>query len=169
MRSFLKKLGPGLITGAADDDPSGIATYSQAGSQFGSNMLWPIIFTYPLMVSIQIISALIGRGSGRGLAGNMRLHYPKITLYFMITLLLIANVINIGADLAAMGDALRLLLGGNALIYALGFALLSLILQIFIPYKKYVGVLKWLTLSLLAYVATVFFVKIPFQDLHLKF
>lgn len=168
MYSFLKKLGPGLITGAADDDPSGIATYSQAGSQFGLNMLWPIIFTYPLMVSIQIISAVIGRASGRGLAGNMRLHYPRAILYLMISLLLIANVINIGADLAAMGDALKLLFGGNALIYALIFALLSLVLQILVPYKKYVAVLKWLTLSLLAYVATMFFVKIPFQSVAVK-
>lgn len=160
-RAFLKKLGPGLITGAADDDPSGIATYSQAGAEFGTHMLWAIIFTYPLMVAIQMISAIIGRVSGRGLAGNMRLHYPRSTLYFMIPLLLIANVINIGADLAAMGDALKLLVGGNRLMYAVSFGLLSLILQVFIPYRKYVRVLKWLTLALLAYIATLFLVKMP--------
>ena len=165
VKSFLKKLGPGLITGAADDDPSGIATYSQAGAQFGTSMLWSIIFTYPLMVAIQMISAIIGRASGKGLAGNMRQHYPRSILYMMISLLLIANVINIGADLAAMGDALKLLFGGSELIYAIFFGLLSLLLQIFIPYKKYVRVLKWLTLALLAYVATLFLVKIPNHNL----
>lgn len=165
VKSFLKKLGPGLITGAADDDPSGIATYSQAGAQFGTSMLWSIIFTYPLMVAIQMISAIIGRASGKGLAGNMRQHYPRSILYMMISLLLIANVINIGADLAAMGDALKLLFGGSELIYAIFFGLLSLLLQIFIPYKKYVRVLKWLTLALLAYVATLFLVKIPTHNL----
>lgn len=159
--TFLKKLGPGLITGAADDDPSGIATYSQAGTEFGTNMLWSIIFTYPLMVAIQMISAIIGRASGKGLADNMRLHYPRPLLFFMISLLLIANVINIGADLAAMGDAVKLLVGGNGLIYAVLFGALSLILQVFIPYTTYVRVLKWLTLALLAYIATLFFVKMP--------
>lgn len=169
IQTFLKKLGPGLITGAADDDPSGIATYSQAGAEFGTNMLWAIIFTYPLMVAIQMISAIIGRASGRGLAGNMRLHYPRPLLFFMIALLLIANVINIGADLAAMGDALKLLVGGNGLIYAVFFGLLSLMLQILIPYTKYVRVLKWLTLALLAYIATLFLVKMPHNLLHQVF
>lgn len=163
MNKFLKKLGPGLITGAADDDPSGIATYSQAGAQFGMHMLWSILLTYPLMLAIQMISAIIGRASGRGLAGNMREHYPRALLYCMIYLLLVANVINIGADLAAMGDALKLIFGGNGLIYAVFFGLLSLALQILIPYQQYVRVLKWLTLVLLAYVATLFLVKIPFQ------
>jgi NRAMP (natural resistance-associated macrophage protein)-like metal ion transporter len=158
---FLKKLGPGLITGAADDDPSGIATYSQAGAEFGTSMLWSIIFTYPLMVAIQMISAIIGRASGRGLAGNMRVHYPRPLLFFMISLLLIANVINIGADLAAMGDAVKLIAGGNGLIYAVFFGVLSLVLQVFIPYTQYVRVLKWLTLALLAYIATLFLVKMP--------
>lgn len=164
-KPFLKKLGPGLITGAADDDPSGIATYSQAGAQFGMNMLWSMVITYPLMVAIQMISAIIGRASGKGLAGNMRLYYPRPILYFMISLLLIANVINIGADLAAMGDALKLLIGGSALMYAFLFGILSLILQIFIPYRKYVRVLKWLTLALLVYVAALFVIKIPFQEM----
>ena len=136
IQTFLKKLGPGLITGAADDDPSGIATYSQAGAEFGTNMLWAVIFTYPLMVAIQMISALIGRASGRGLAGNMRLHYPRPLLFFMIALLLIANVINIGADRAAMGDAVKLLVGGNGLIYAVFFGALSVVLQILTPYTK---------------------------------
>jgi len=169
IQTFLKKLGPGLITGAADDDPSGIATYSQAGAEFGTNMLWAVIFTYPLMVAIQMISAIIGRASGRGLAGNMRLHYPRPLLFFMIALLLIANVINIGADLAAMGDAVKLLVGGNGLIYAVFFGALSVVLQILTPYTKYVRVLKWLTLALLAYIATLFFVKMPHHLLHQVF
>lgn len=159
--SLFKKLGPGLITGAADDDPSGIATYSQAGAQFGVNMLWTVLFTYPLMVGIQIVSARIGRVSGNGLAANLRKHYPAGLLYFIVGLLLIANTINIAADIAAMGDALKLLIGGRAHIYVIGFGLLSLVLQIFIPYTRYVRVLKWLTLTLLAYVATVFAVHTP--------
>ena len=111
--SLLKKLGPGLITGAADDDPSGIATYSQAGAQFGFNMLWTVLFTYPLMVGIQIVSARIGRVSGHGLAANIRKYYPAWLLYFIVSLLLIANTINIAADIAAMGEALKLLIGGG--------------------------------------------------------
>lgn len=162
--ALLKKLGPGLITGAADDDPSGIATYSQAGAQFGFNMLWTVLFTYPLMVGIQIVSARIGRVSGNGLAANIRKHYPVGLLYFIVGLLLIANTINIAADIAAMGESLRLLIGGHAHFYALSFGLLSLILQIFIPYTRYVRVLKWLTLALLAYVATVFAVHTPWMQ-----
>jgi NRAMP (natural resistance-associated macrophage protein)-like metal ion transporter len=158
--SFLKKLGPGLITGAADDDPSGIATYSQAGAQFGFNTLWTLFFTYPLMVAIQVISATIGRVTGRGLATNIRRHYPGWLLYGIVSLLLIANTINIAADLAAMGDALKLLVGGPIHLYALGFGLVSLVLQIFVPYQRYVRVLKWLTLALLAYVATAFSIHI---------
>ncbi len=156
--SLLKKLGPGLITGAADDDPSGIATYSQAGAQFGFSMLWTVLFTFPLMVGIQIVSARIGRVSGHGLATNIRRHYPAWLLYSIVGLLLVANTINIAADIAAMGEALRLLIGGHAHFYAIGFGVVSLGLQIFIPYTRYVRVLKWLTLALLAYVATVFVV-----------
>lgn len=162
--SWLAKLGPGLITGAADDDPSGIATYSQAGAQFGFNTLWTLLLTFPLMVGIQIISARIGRVSGRGLATNMRLHYPISLLYSMIGLLLVANIINIAADLAAMADAVTLLIGGPSHLYAVAFGVLSLLLQIFIPYKHYVRLLKWLTLALLSYVATVFAVQIPWKD-----
>ena len=156
--SLLKKLGPGLITGAADDDPSGIATYSQAGAQFGFSMLWTVLFTYPLMVGIQIVSARIGRVSGHGLATNIRRHYPAWLLYSIVGLLLVANTINIAADIAAMGEALRLLIDGHAHLYAIGFGVVSLGLQILIPYTRYVRVLKWLTLALLAYVATVFVV-----------
>ena len=159
--TWLRKLGPGLITGAADDDPSGIATYSQAGAQFGFGMLWSLFLTYPLMVGIQLISARIGRVSGHGLATNIRRHYPKPVLVFIVGLLLIANTINIAADIAAMGEAGRLVAGGNAHWYSIGFGMASLLLQIFIPYNRYVRVLKWLTLGLLAYVATVFVIGVP--------
>ena len=166
--SWLKKLGPGLITGAADDDPSGIATYSQAGAQFGFNMLWTVLFTYPLMVGIQVVSARIGRVSGHGLAANIRQHYPAWLLYSIVSLLLIANTINIAADISAMGEALRLIIGGPAELYAVVFGIVSLLLQIFIPYRRYVRLLKWLTLSLLAYVATAFVVDIPWTQVLVK-
>ncbi|EGW21750.1 NRAMP family divalent metal transporter [Methylobacter tundripaludum] len=162
--SWLKKLGPGLITGAADDDPSGIATYSQAGAQFGFSMLWTVLLTYPLMVGIQVISAKIGRVSGHGLATNIRQHYPAGLLYAIVGLLLVANTINIAADVAAMADALKLMVGGSTHWYVVGFGGLSLLLQLFIPYSRYVRILKWLTLSLLAYVATVFVVHIPWTQ-----
>lgn len=166
--TWLGKLGPGLITGAADDDPSGIATYSQAGAQFGFGMLWTVCLTYPLMLGIQVISARIGRVSGHGLATNIRRHYPRPLLYAIVGLLLLANVINIAADVAAMGDALTLVIGGPTHLYALGFGLLSVLLQVFIPYQKYVRILKWLTLGLLAYVATVLTVHIPWGEVALR-
>jgi NRAMP (natural resistance-associated macrophage protein)-like metal ion transporter len=159
--SWLSKLGPGLITGAADDDPSGIATYSQAGAQFGFSLLWMPLLTYPLMVGIQEISARIGRISGRGLASNIRRHYPPWLLYTMVGMLLFANTINIAADMAAMGDALHLIAGGKPQLFALGFGVLSMLLQVFIPYTRYVSILKWLTLALLAYFATALAVKVP--------
>jgi NRAMP (natural resistance-associated macrophage protein)-like metal ion transporter len=162
--SWTSKLGPGLIAGAADDDPSGIATYSQAGAQFGFGMLWTLVFTYPLMVGIQIVSARIGRVTGHGLATNIRRHYPGWLLYLIVGLLLIANTINIAADVAAMGDALKLVIGGRPQWYAVGFGLVSVLLQVFVPYSRYVRVLKWLTLALLAYVATVFVVHIPWAQ-----
>src|SRR5471030_544660 len=162
--TWLKKLGPGLITGAADDDPSGIATYSQAGAQFGLNTLWTCFFTFPLMVGIQVISAKIGRVSGHGLATNIRRHYPWPFLYGIVALLMVANTINIAADIAAMGAAMKLLIGGSAHFYAVGFGVASLLLQVFIPYKRYVRVLKWLTLVLLAYVGTMFAVQIPWEQ-----
>src|SRR5674476_52481 len=167
-KSWLKKLGPGLITGAADDDPSGIATYSQAGAQFGFNMLWTVLFTYPLMVGIQVVSARIGRVSGHGLATNIRQHYPAWLLYCVVGLLLIANTINIAADVSAMGEALKLIVGGPGQIYAVAFGVVSLLLQIFIPYRRYVRVLKWLTLALLAYVATAFVVHIPWSEVLIR-
>lgn len=163
--SWQKKLGPGLITGAADDDPSGIATYSQAGAQFGFGLLWTVLFTYPLMVGIQVVSARIGRVTGHGLATNIRRHYPTWLLYTIVGLLLFANTINIAADVAAMGDALHLVIGGPTHLYALGFGLLSVVLQVFVPYSRYVHVLKWLTLALLAYLGIVVTVHIPIRDL----
>jgi len=163
-RSWVKKLGPGLITGAADDDPSGIATYSQAGAQFGMNILWSMFFTYPLMVGIQIVSARIGRVTGKGLSGNIREQFPAWLLYLIVSLLVVANTINIAADVSAMGDAVGLLTGGPTRLYAAFFGLLSLVLQIFIPYRSYVRILKWLTMALLSYVGVIFAVKIEWLD-----
>jgi NRAMP (natural resistance-associated macrophage protein)-like metal ion transporter len=158
---LLKRLGPGLITGAADDDPSGIATYSQAGAQFGYGMLWSIWFTLPLMIGIQIVSARIGRVTGHGLAANIREHYPPWLLHSVVGLLLAANTINIAVDLAAMSAALHLLIGGPSQLAIIGFAMVSLGLQIFISFPRYAPILKWLTLTLFAYVATAFVVHVP--------
>ena len=152
---LIQIMGPGLITGASDDDPSGIATYSQAGAQFGYAMGWTLLFSYPLMVAIQQISAQIGRVTGRGIAGNLKQYYPRSVLYGLIGLLLVANTINLGADLGAMGAALKLLIGGPNLLYVLGFGVLSVLLEVFARYARYVSILKWLSLSLFAYVATV--------------
>ncbi|HEX3119722.1 MAG TPA: divalent metal cation transporter, partial [Candidatus Acidoferrum sp.] len=155
-KTFLQKLGPGLITGASDDDPSGIATYSQTGAQFGYGMTWLMLFSYPLMIVIQEICARIGRVTGVGIAANMREHYPRPLLFAIVSLLCLANVFNLGADLGAMGAAAQLLLGGSLLPYIAGFAALSLVLQIYIRYTTYVKYLKWLTLALFAYVLTAF-------------
>jgi Mn2+/Fe2+ NRAMP family transporter len=161
---LLKRLGPGLITGAADDDPSGIATYSQAGAQYGFELLWSVLLTTPLMIGIQIVSARIGRVTGHGLAANIRDHYPGWLLHGIVGLLLFANTINIAADLGAMGNAVQLLAGGVSQIYIVFFALLSLVLQIFVPFPRYAPILKWMTLSLLGYVATVFAVHVPWNE-----
>jgi NRAMP (natural resistance-associated macrophage protein)-like metal ion transporter len=160
VRALLLKLGPGLITGASDDDPSGIATYSQAGAQFGFGTLWIALFSYPLMCAIQEISARIGRVTGAGIAASLRKHYPRPIVFLIVVLVLIANTFNLGADIGAMGDAVHLLVGGPAWIYLLALGALSLSLQIFIPYKRYVNYLKWLTLSLFAYVITAFVVHL---------
>lgn len=152
----LRQLGPGLITGAADDDPSGIATYSQAGAQFGYGMLWTAVVTLPLMAAVQVVSARIGYVTRRGLAANIRDAFPRWVLLLVVGLLVAANTLNIAADIAAMGEALRLLLGGSAHVYAVTFGLASLVLQVFLPYQTYVRWLKWLTLALLAYVAVAF-------------
>lgn len=162
--SIVKRLGPGLITGAADDDPSGIATYSQAGAQFGVNILWTVVLTYPLMAAIQSISARIGRVTGHGLATNMARVFPRPVVGLLVGLLLVANTINIGADLAAMGAAARLVTGWDQHILTVAFAFLSLGLQIFIPYHRYVRYLKWLTLALFAYVGVVFAVRIDWIE-----
>jgi NRAMP (natural resistance-associated macrophage protein)-like metal ion transporter len=149
---LLSILGPGLITGASDDDPSGIATYSQAGAQFGYGLGWTMLLTFPLMVAIQMISARIGRTTGRGIAGVLRTHYPPWVLTTIVLLLLTANVINLGADIGAMADALTLLLAAPSWLYVLLFSGICLFLQLFLQYTRYVAVLKWLTLALLSYV-----------------
>jgi NRAMP (natural resistance-associated macrophage protein)-like metal ion transporter len=157
-------LGPGLITGASDDDPSGIATYSQAGAQFGYALTWTMLFTYPLMTAVQMVSARMGRTTGRGLAGILRQHCPPWLLTGVVMLLLTANTINIGADLGAMADASRLVIGGPQLTYVLLFASVCIALQVFLRYTRYVSVLKWLTLFLFAYVATLFMVKVSWTE-----
>ena len=162
---LIKRLGPGLITGAADDDPSGIATYSQAGAQYGYGLLWSVLFTTPLMIGIQVISARIGRVTGHGLAANIREHFPRPLLITVVSLLLFANTLNIAADLGAMGNALELIAGGRSEIYIVFFALVSLSLQIFVPFPRYAPILKWLTLALLAYVGTVLVVHVPLDGL----
>ncbi len=160
-KNLFRLLGPGLITGASDNDPSGIATYSQAGAQFGYGMLWTMLFSYPLMSGIQDISARIGRVTGHGIAGNLRRYYPNWLTYIVVGLMVIANTINLGADIGAMGASLHLLVGGSALLYAAVFALTSIVLQITVPYTRYASILKWLTITLFAYVASVFVVHVP--------
>lgn len=162
-QGYWAKLRAGLITGAADDDPSGIGTYSQAGAQFGYATLWTMFLTYPLMVGIQLASARIGRVTGKGLAANIAQHYPPWLLYSVVLLLLIANTINIAADLAAMGAAIQLLVGGPRFVYVLLTAALCLSLQVYIPFSRYAPLLKYLTLTLFAYVATVFVVDVPWS------
>ena len=154
-------MGPGLITGASDDDPSGIATYSQAGAQFGFNLGWLLLITYPLMAVTQEISAQIGRVTGRGLAGNLRRHLPAWSMHIIVGLLVIANTINIGADLGAMAAAVKLLTGGPLLAYVAIFAAATAGFAVFMRYSRYVVILKWLTLSLFAYVAVIFAVHVP--------
>ena len=164
LEGLFKRLGPGVITGAADDDPSGIATYSQAGAQGGFNLLWTVVLTWPLMVAVQSISARIGRVTGRGLAGNMVLVFPRPVVSVLVLLLFIANTINLGADLAAMGAAAKLMIGvGSPHLYTVAFAAFSLLAVVFIPYHRYVGLLKWFTFSLLAYIGVVFTVKIDWH------
>ena len=160
----VKHLGPGLITGAADDDPSGIATYSQAGASFGYDMLWTMFLTYPLMTSIQMISARLGCLTGRGLAANIKSEFPPSVLYGIVALLMVANTFNIAADIAMMGEASHLLLGGSAQYYSVAFGIICLVLQVFVPYHSYVRFLKWLTLALLSYVAVAFTVNVSWTS-----
>jgi Mn2+/Fe2+ NRAMP family transporter len=168
LRRFWKALGPGLVTGAADDDPSGIATYSQAGAQFGYALTWTMLLTLPFMAAIQIISACIGWKTRRGLARNIAIQLHPLVLYLLVALLVIANTINIAADIAAMGEALRLVAGGSALWYALGFGLVCLCAEVFIPYHRYAGYLKFLTLVLLVYVAAAFTVRVPWTEVAIS-
>ena len=162
--TLLQRLGPGLITGAADDDPSGIATYSQAGAQFGYGLLWTVFLTTPFMIAIQLVSAHIGRVTGKGIAANARQLYPLPLVLVPVCLLLVANTINIAADLAAMGEALYLLIGGLKHEHALIFAALSVLLQVFVPYRRYAPVLKFLTLVLFCYVGVAFTIQVPWRD-----
>src|SRR3954463_11230572 len=164
MRRVLRVLGPGFITGASDDDPSGIGTYSQAGAQFGYGIGWTLLLTFPLMAASQEISARVGRVTGHGIAGNLCRHYSAPLLNIVVALLFIANTINIGADLGAMADATKLLIGGPAIGYVLLFGVTSVLAQIFLDYKRYVAVLKWLTLSLFAYVGALAVAKISWSE-----
>lgn len=162
--SFLSRFGPGLVTGAADDDPSGIGTHSQVGAQFGYGLSWTFLFSFPLMVAIQEVAAEIGRVTGAGIARNMRRHYPRPLLVLMVGLLLIANIVNLGADLAAMGAAVGLLIGGPIGLYTLLFGLFCIIVEVALSYERYSSVLKWATLSLFAYVAVVIVAQVPWAE-----
>jgi len=164
----LARIGPGLITGVADDDPSGIATYSQAGAQFGLNMLWTMPLCFPLMAAIQSICARIGRVTGKGLAANIKAAFPPAVLRVVVLLLLVANTLNIAADVAAMGEVTQLVTGIERHIATVALVLLSLGLQVFVPYHRYVRYLKWLTLSLLAYFLVLFTVHVPWGQVALR-
>ena len=163
-KPFLSRLGPGLVTGAADDDPSGIGTHSQVGAEFGYGLSWTFVLSFPLLFVIQSVAAEIGCVTGKGIAANLRQHYPKALLYAAVTLLLFANVINLGADLSAMGAALQLLVGGNVVAFTLLFGAICLLLEVFLSYARYSAVLKWTTLSLFTYVAVVFAVHVPWGE-----
>ena len=159
--SLWRRLGPGLVTGAADDDPSGIGTHSQIGAQFGFGLSWTFLFSFPLMVVIQQVAAEIGSVTGRGIAHNLRRHYSPWLLRGVVTLLLVANIINLGADLGAMGAALDLLIGGPVQLYMLLFGVVCIVLEVWLSYPRYAAILKWTTLSLFSYVAVVFVADVP--------
>ena len=163
-RNPLEVLGPGLVTGAADDDPSGIGTYSQVGAQFGYGMAWTMFFGFPLLASIQAICARIGATTGKGIAQNLRQHYPPWLLRAVVVLLLIANVINLGADLGAMGAVLVLIIPGPVLLFTALFGLASVVLEVWLSYARYASILKWSTLSLFSYVAVVFVSHVPWSE-----
>jgi NRAMP (natural resistance-associated macrophage protein)-like metal ion transporter len=164
VKLLFQKLGPGLVTGASDDDPSGIGTYSQVGAQFGYALLWTMVFSYPLMTAIQEISARIGRVTGVGIAANLRKNYPKPLLYAVVFVVSVANVFNLGADIGAMGSAAQLILPGPISLFIMIFGLASLAGILLIPYSTYAKYLKWLTLSLFAYVGVVFLVHVSWSD-----
>jgi len=159
-RSWLSVLGPGLVTGAADDDPSGIGTYSQVGAQFGYQMAWTMPFAFPLLAAIQDICARVGAVTGRGIAQNLRRHYPRWLLRTVVLMLLVANMINLGADLGAMGAVMGLVLPGPVLAYTVGFAVVSVLLEVLVSYNRYARILKWATLSLFAYVGVLLFAEV---------
>lgn len=163
-QAWWQRLGAGFVTGAADDDPSGVATYSQVGARFGYALLWIVFLTIPLMIAIQMISARVGRVTGRGLADNLSRSFPRPAVWSLVTLLVVANVINIAADIAAMGAAMQLLVGGSAVAYGLALAVISTALQVFVPFARYAPYLKVLALSLFSYVATAFVVKVPWSE-----
>jgi Mn2+/Fe2+ NRAMP family transporter len=167
-RHPLARVGPGLITGAADDDPSGIATYSQAGAQFGLDMLWTMPLAYPLMSAIQSLCALIGRTTGRGLAANIKTAFPPVVLKAVVLALLVANILNIAADVAAMGEVAELVTHLDRHLMTGCFVVVTLALQICMPYSRYVSILKWLTLSLLAYAAVLFVVHVPWREVAIR-
>ncbi|MCX4145115.1 MULTISPECIES: NRAMP family divalent metal transporter [Paraburkholderia] len=160
----LSRVGPGLITGVADDDPSGIATYSQAGAQFGPNMLWTMPLAFPLMAAVQSMCANLGRVTGKGLAANIKTSFPPLVLQAVVLLLLVANTLNIAADVAAMGEVAELVSGINRHLMTALFVFGTLLLQLFVPYHRYVFFLKWLTVSLLAYAAVLFTVHVPWGE-----
>ena len=164
----LARIGPGLITGVADDDPSGIATYSQAGAQFGLNMLWTMPVAFPLMAAVQSMCAYIGRVTGKGLAANIKAAFPPIILQGVVLLLLVANSFNIAADIAAMGETAELVSGFNQHTMTVIFCLGTVVLEIFVPYHRYVFFLKWLTVSLLAYAAVLFTVHVSWGQVALR-
>lgn len=164
----LARVGPGLITGVADDDPSGIATYSQAGAQFGLNMLWTMPLAFPLMAAVQSMCARIGRVTGKGLAANIKSAFPPLVLRGVVLMLLVANTLNIAADVAAMGEVSELITGLDRHLMTIVFVVATLVLQIFVPYHRYVSFLKWLTLSLLAYAAVLFTVHVPWGEVALR-
>ena len=161
VRRFFAQLGPGLVTGAADDDPSGIGTHSQVGAEFGYGLAWTFVFSFPLMVVIQEVAARIGRVTGAGIARNLRRHYPRPLLWSVVLLLLVANIVNLGADLGAMGAALALLLGGNGALYTLMFGAICVVIEVALNYARYASLLKWTTLSLFSYVAVVMVAGVP--------
>jgi NRAMP (natural resistance-associated macrophage protein)-like metal ion transporter len=167
-KGFVQRLGPGLITGAADDDPSGIATYSQAGAQFRFGLVWTLLLTTPLMIGIQMLSARIGWVTGEGLASNIGKMCPRWITTTLVGLLLVANTINIAADIGAMAEAVRLLIGGPLALYVLGFGLLCIVTQVFTSYEHTVRILKWLTLALFAYVAVILTVSVPWRQVTVE-
>ncbi|HJV60277.1 MAG TPA: Nramp family divalent metal transporter [Albitalea sp.] len=159
--SFIRNVGPGVVTGAADDDPSGIATYTQVGAQFGTSVLWTVFLSVPFMVAIQLVSARIGRQSGKGIVANLSRHAPRWFVVAVVALLLLANTINIAADIGAMGEALQLVVGGGGHFHAMLFGLVTVLLQVYVPYRRLAPILKWFTLTLFVYVAAAFTMRIP--------